>query len=58
VLIPSRRVGQTTGVGPEPSVSFLNTDAPMDIQFVDDNGVEISHDQAYRNYKRTHPKRQ
>ena len=58
VLIPSHRISQTTCVGPEPCVNFLYTDAPMDIHFVDDNGVEISHDQAYKNYERTHPKRQ
>jgi len=50
VLIPSHRVSQTTCDGPEPCVNFLYTDAPMDIQFVDNNGVEISHDQAYKNY--------
>ena len=58
VLIPSHRVSQTTCVGPEPCVNFLYTDAPMDIQFVDNNGVEISHDQAYKNYDSTHRKRQ
>ena len=57
VLIPSRRVSQTTCVGPEPCINFLYTDAPMDIHFVDDTGAEISSDLAQQNYARTHPAR-
>jgi quercetin dioxygenase-like cupin family protein len=55
VKIPSHRVSQTTCVGPESCVSFLYTDAPIDIHFVDDAGVEISNDKALEHYKIMHP---
>lgn len=55
--IPSRRVMQVTCVGTNPCVSFLYTDAPIDMHFVDESGTEISHEQALKEYARTHPTR-
>ena len=58
VLIPSHHLSQTTCVGSEPCINFLFTDAPADIHFVDERGVEISSEQAQQNFAKTHPEPQ
>ena len=56
VLIPSHHISQTTCLGPDPCINFLYTDASADMHFVDENGAEISSEQALKNYTKTHPK--
>lgn len=56
VLIPSHHTSQTTCLGPDSCINFLYTDAPADMHFVDENGAEISSEQALKNYAKTHPK--
>jgi quercetin dioxygenase-like cupin family protein len=56
VFIPSHHTSQTTCLGPDPCINFLYTDAPADMHFVDENGAEISSEQALKNYAKTHPK--